>query len=538
MLAIVFLVLLAFAAPLSAGVLPGPGDDAASCSSDGIWLPPVTGSPARDGQSMILDTRHDRFVLFGGLASFPTLPASNETWTCPADFSAPWRLLTTAGPLPGPRAYHSAIYDPVLDRMIVYGGSSLGAVYADASELSFASDPPVWKLINPFSNSPAKRNRQMAVYDGIRRRMLVFGGDSRGPVFDGVTNETYELTLDGAPVWTRLFPSPQVSRRYMHCAAYDSKRDRWIVAGGMGYGLTNPQLLDVEAIDLTTLLVERLPDLPGASLEGTLTYDPKEDRLLLFGGDGSSADVSELRLGEGGGWRALAAGGESVTPGRRSLSACLDAARNRLVFAGGERGSYSTVTDVIAFGRDADAGLDPGRFSAPISPRSTRPVSFVLRGTAGLAVREVDPATIRVGDGQVDTRRGGALLGDVDGDGLDDLSFEVVAASIGVGPEATSAPFSAKTLVGEPVCGTASLDGGGGIDPMHSAQGRIHLVSEASRVMVELRDVRGRIVARTEVPGPVDGWVDPTGGRNLPVGVYWARVVGSPGKAVKVVRLR
>jgi hypothetical protein len=73
---------------------------------------------------------------------------------------------------------------------------------------------------------------------------------------------------------------------------------------------------------------------------------------------------------------------------------------------------------------------------------------------------------------------------------------------------------------------------------MHSALGRIHLLSEASRVMVELRDVRGRIVSRTEVPGPVDGWVDPTGGRNLPVGVYWARVVGSPGKAVKVVRLR
>ena len=535
MLAVLFIILLALAAPASGNVLPGPDDNAITCdpgtARDGVWLPTLQGSPALYGLTVIFDTKHDRFVLFGGL------PASSNIWTRPGDLATPWQLLTTSGVGPGPRAYHSAIYDQVLDRMIICGGNSVGTRYTDAWELSFASDPPRWSLINPFGEAPAGRRGHQAMYDGVRRRMLVFGGVANG-VVDGVTNETWELTLDGPPVWTRRYPSPQVTRRDQHCAAYDSKRDRWIIAGGMGYGTQNPQLLDVEAIDLTTFHVERLPDLPGGVLSGTLTYDPKGDRLLLFGGWFSPGAVLELPLYEGGGgWRTLVTADGSVTAGRRELGACLDPARNRLLFVGGTNGSFPTVTDVIAFGRDADVEVDPGRFHGPISSSSKRPISLVLHGTDGLHAREIDPLTVRVGLAQVDTRRGGAVLGDVDGDGQDDLSFEVVAAEIGVGPSATSVAFSAKTLAGDPVCGTIALPGGGGIDPFPTALGRIHLVSEV-RVAIELRDVRGRIVARTEVPGPVDGYVDPAGGRALPPGVYWARVVGSPNRAIKVVRLR
>jgi hypothetical protein len=60
-------------------------------------------------------------VVQGGFNYSPGPDPGTETWAFSLDRSE-WTLLQPLGTLPGRRSLHSAIYDPVADRMLVFGG--------------------------------------------------------------------------------------------------------------------------------------------------------------------------------------------------------------------------------------------------------------------------------------------------------------------------------------------------------------------------------------------------------------------------------
>jgi len=72
---------------------------------------------ARDGATAIYDDTGDRMILFGGYASRYT----NEVWTLELSDPPVWRQLAAADSAPPGVAGHSAVYDPVRRRMIVFG---------------------------------------------------------------------------------------------------------------------------------------------------------------------------------------------------------------------------------------------------------------------------------------------------------------------------------------------------------------------------------------------------------------------------------
>jgi hypothetical protein len=61
-------------------------------------------------------------VVFGGRVSAPSPLASNATWSLSLAGTPTWSLEAPAGPLPEARSGHTALYDPIRDRMIVLGG--------------------------------------------------------------------------------------------------------------------------------------------------------------------------------------------------------------------------------------------------------------------------------------------------------------------------------------------------------------------------------------------------------------------------------
>src|SRR5260221_9215154 len=89
---------------------------------------------------------------------------------------------------PGKRWLHSAVYDAVNNRMIVYAGGSGGPyafpefndvwVLANANGLS---GTPAWTRIKPAGAIPAPRGGHSAIYDPATNRMLVFAGDVLRP---------------------------------------------------------------------------------------------------------------------------------------------------------------------------------------------------------------------------------------------------------------------------------------------------------------------------------------------------------------------
>ena len=134
-------------------------------------------------------------------------------WALSLSNPAFWTVLPTIDPMPSWRSYSSAIYDPVGDRMLVFGGQSGGTPFNETWSLSLSPAFPTWELLATQGTPPPARSRHTAIYDPVRQRMVVYGGP--------LLNDVWALSLTTLE-WTQLFPAGRpVLERYGHAAAYD-----------------------------------------------------------------------------------------------------------------------------------------------------------------------------------------------------------------------------------------------------------------------------------------------------------------------------
>jgi hypothetical protein len=117
-------------------------------------------------------------VVFGGL----DLGLNNDVWALSLAGSPAWSALAPAGSPPSARYDHGAIYDPVRDRMVVFGGGGAGN-YKDVWALSLAGST-AWSALAPAANPPSAGSADPAIYDPVRDRMVVFGGGGSGSLDD------------------------------------------------------------------------------------------------------------------------------------------------------------------------------------------------------------------------------------------------------------------------------------------------------------------------------------------------------------------
>src|SRR2546422_7377796 len=196
------------------------------------WKVDYLGGPVeRWGHSAIYDPDGDRMVIFAGYSLDPYPGGQshfyNDVWALSLSGSSAWTHLMPTGTPPNIRREHSAIYDPVRKRMIVFGGYSFSSTYGDVWALSLVGTP-AWTQLTPAGTPPSPRYAHSAIYDPVRDRMLVFGGN------DGaMQSDMRELSLSGTPTWTQLTPSGSPPpARDRHTAVYDPGLDRMIVTCG------------------------------------------------------------------------------------------------------------------------------------------------------------------------------------------------------------------------------------------------------------------------------------------------------------------
>jgi len=116
----------------------------------------------------------------------------DDVWKLNLSGSPAWTELAPGGPTPPARFHATAIYDPVRSRVVMYGGSDLATPKADTWALS-VSGSPSWAQLAPTGFLPAGRFGHSAVYDPVRDRVIVYGGFTTSP-----TDETLELAF-GVP---------------------------------------------------------------------------------------------------------------------------------------------------------------------------------------------------------------------------------------------------------------------------------------------------------------------------------------------------
>jgi hypothetical protein len=295
-------------------------------------------------------------IFFLGLAI--AAPVTAQTWI-------------QLNPIPDPiygsplsRAYHSAVYNPTTNRMIVFAGARDSSGYdivnevwvltnADGSELS----TPAWIKINS-GGGPGPREWTAAVFDQTNNRMIVHGGNTMPGYCEGVVNDTWVLTnadgTGGTPAWILL--SNQGPTLRMHQAAYDAANNRLIVQSGMPWGC-GPFFMDAWVLtnanglggDPVWTKLEPASTPPGNYYTLGAGYDTASNTLTAFTMDWLEFlnKVWVLNnangLGVAPAWTELTPSGVSP-PVRAYASTVYDGNRNRMVIFGG-LGSGVTMND-------------------------------------------------------------------------------------------------------------------------------------------------------------------------------------------------
>ena len=240
-----------------------------------LWeAPDIAGAPpaGRYAHSCVYDPLRRRAIVFGGsddIAHF------NDTWALSLTRPETWTRILPEGQPPPARHGHSAIYDLDGDRMIIFGGQN-GPGFVDFMNDVWSlslGDEPRWARLEPSGPAPSTRSEHTAIYDPIRKRMIVYSGASGGTNPDDV----WALTLDGPPAWTRLAVSGALPGGFWgHTATYDALRDRMVVQyGRSAYALSLGE-------PMTWTRLEPLDEMPPPLWNHTAMYDPVGDRVIFF----------------------------------------------------------------------------------------------------------------------------------------------------------------------------------------------------------------------------------------------------------------
>ena len=303
---------------------------AAWCTSpsDGLWIrndpQPVPPPGGRKLAAYAYDSRRGQLLIFGGVG--PSGVMMNDLFT--EDLTTgTWTGIPSPLPRPSPREDAAGIYDAANDRMIVFGGYD-GSDVNDVWTKPLGSSQP-WARLATLGTPPINRDGAMAVYDAPRHRMVIFGGFGGGDYL----NDTWALTLDATPTWSRIVTAHVPPGRNKAGVAFDGDH-RMFLFGGWGVGYMS---------DTWVLTLDGTPDWtpiatgtgPTGRRELPLVYDPDANSLVVFGGYNGSqlGDLWVLSLQGTPRWSK-----PLVTPpsSRSGHAAVYDPVGKRSVFFGGQ----------------------------------------------------------------------------------------------------------------------------------------------------------------------------------------------------------
>lgn len=289
------------------------------------WLQanPGGGLPLpRTDHSAVFDSATQQMVVFAGTASPNGEPTNevdvNDVWVLQQG-GGQWRKVNPSGNSPSPRDSHNAVYDPTTDSMTIFGGKNLLTCFGDTWTLRGATGAnPAWTQVASAGQTPAARFGATAVYDPVSNKMIVFGGRSCGggaPIFKDVWILSHANGTGGTPTWTQTTPasSPDQLIRSFHSAVFDPQTNRMIVFGGSdahGNSLNDVWVLaNANGQNGPSTWSQLTPGgtLPAAREAHTAVYDPKLDRMTILGGSATAALFNDA-------WVLYNANGLGATP--------------------------------------------------------------------------------------------------------------------------------------------------------------------------------------------------------------------------------
>ena len=279
-----------------------------------------------------------------------------------------WTQLAPTGGPPSARYAHSAVFNTVGNRMIVFGGCSVAACSSNDVWVLANADgtggTPAWSQLSPTGGPTPNRYGHNAVYDAANNRMIVFAGlVGAGSCSIASANDVWVLSnadgTGGTPNWTQLSPTgTPPSVRYFHSTVYDPASNSMIAFGGYeacsGFGNDVWVLSNANGLGGTPTWIPLSPTgtPPAARIAHSAIYNTANNRMIVFAGNSGSFnnDVWVLANANGVGtpaWTQLIPTG-TPPPARYTHTAVYDQPTNRMVVFGGQDPGYANDTWVLS----------------------------------------------------------------------------------------------------------------------------------------------------------------------------------------------
>lgn len=226
----------AFAFDSNSGLAVLVGDEGRTLTLDpatNTWEDRGGGGPhGVAGAAMAYDAASGKFIVFGGL-DFESLTVNAETWAYDLETNTWEQMAPAISPTAG--NFHLMEYDAHSDRMILFGGGdandrALGETWA------YDYETDTWTLMSPATSPPGRYYSAM-VYDPVGDRMILYGGTDRwaSATFDDTWAYDY-----ASNEWIQIeAPGPGV--RAWHAMTYDDETQTVMLFGG---GVTREKFTD------------------------------------------------------------------------------------------------------------------------------------------------------------------------------------------------------------------------------------------------------------------------------------------------------
>lgn len=256
-----------------------------SCGGTRQWVQRTTmGAPSnRSGHAMAYDPIRQRVVLFGGRNGSIDLA---DTWEYDTVTST-WTQRMVTGP--SAREFPAMAWDPVRNVVVLFAGQA-GSTYQNDT---WTWDGTAWALQSPMNRPPVRYFHSM-VWDPDRQRIVMFGGEASSLDM----NDTWEW--DGTN-WTQRMTT-NAPTRAVHMAAYDTVRHVFVFYGGYNGGsVAGTWELGASNAWVSPMVTGS----PSARHGAMIGYDPVQQRVILVGGTGSGGTLGGFFTYDGAAWSQL-----------------------------------------------------------------------------------------------------------------------------------------------------------------------------------------------------------------------------------------
>ncbi len=269
----------------------------------------------RKAASMVFDSAHNKFEIFGGRVVVPG--AGTDISPVYADSAELWEwdpasgvMSARSGKGPVARSQHSMVFEKSTGKVLLFGGATNLSIDA---ELYFGDDVSVglgdtwewdpvagkWTQVQP-KIAPSARYGGALVWDSTRSRAVLFGGMEKSQVgLPGIPKQDTWEWDPAAQTWTdRTITGDKPTPRFGHAMAYDPASGMVVLVGGWdidsGFGLADVWQWDPNTGAWTLRLTGSEPNLPQARLYASLVTDTARSRLDLVGGETAVSRDGEI----------------------------------------------------------------------------------------------------------------------------------------------------------------------------------------------------------------------------------------------------